>query len=190
MHHCRLHRGVGGVAHGRAQARDRRHVHDRGAPRLLQKRLGRGGGADRRQQIDVDAGAPRGLVAAHPRARRVVDEHVDAAERLGCAWDVARDLARAREVAALGVHALAELRELRGDTREILRAARAQRDAGARLGERARDRAPDAAAAAAHDHARTAEVDAHLAPHPSSKFSPIRFRTSPWCSQYWRKPPL
>ena len=121
-------------------------MNDRAA-RLLEVWQRSARGAHRREQIDVDTFRPRFLVVPRAEARRVVHEHVDAAQRLGRGRHVARHSARVREVTRHCMYFVAKATKLAFGFPQRRFASCANRDIRARLGEREGDRATDAARA-------------------------------------------
>ena len=104
--HRRLHGRVGGGPRRRPKGGDRGNVDDAGTARgtrLLQPGQRRTRAAHHRQDVDREAGGPALLVVAHAEARGVVDQHVDAAQRLGRGRHPGGDGSGIGEVAGHGV---------------------------------------------------------------------------------------
>ena len=122
---------------------------------------------------------------AHAVAGGVVDQHVDAAERLGRGGDVALDDRLLREIAGGGVRLAGMRSHFLARCLQCLGAARADRDVSAALREPQRDGAADATAAAAHHHAPVPDVDVHYSPLVSRNCrTALRNMSSwSWCTQ-------
>ena len=105
---------------------------------------------------------PAGLVVAGAEARGVVDQDVDAAERLGGRGDIGRERRAVGNVAGRGMR----LDTVRGDLvahrGQRLGAARADRHRRARLGAGQRDRPADPPAAAGDHRPLAGKIDVHL----------------------------
>ena len=130
--------------------------------RSLQPRQRGARAAHHRHDVDREAGGPALFVVAQAEARGVVDQHVDAAQRLGRGRHPGGDGRRVGEVAGHGVDAVALARDVGARLLERRGAASAHGDVGAGSGELQRDGAADAAAAAGDEHALAIEIESHV----------------------------
>src|SRR5258705_4653751 len=107
-------------------------------------------GAHDCHDMDVDTLAPARLVVARAEPRRIVDQDVDAAERLGCRRDVTSDGRLVGEIAYASMRLDPVRLDLVRRRVECRLAARANRNCSAGSREPECDRPPDTSAAA-HD---------------------------------------
>ena len=157
----RLDGRVRGGAPAGAIAGDRGDVEDRTATRLFEEWNGGVRGAHGGHDVDIEAFGPSGLVVGLPEAGRVVDQDVDAAQRIRRRGDVGGDGALVGQVADGGVCLGAELGDLGRCLVQAGLPACADGNGRAGAGKAQRDRSADALAAAGDDHTFPTQLEVH-----------------------------
>ena len=147
-------------------------------------------GAHDGHDVDRKPGGPAGLVVAHAEARRIVDQHVDAAERRAGFGHVTLHRWTVGQVADRGVRPVAFARRSQCVFFPALRLACADGHAGARRREAKRDRAADAAAAAGDDDALARKSKAMPDPFRGSLLSSMTLRPDSISRVRGRRRPL
>src|SRR4029077_2824853 len=118
-------------------------------------------GAHDRHEVDVDALGPARLVVARAETRRIVDQDVDAAERLRCRRDVGGNGVLVGEIAYASMRLDAVRQDLVHRRVECGLAPGANRNGGAGSREREGNRPPDTPAAAGDYGALTFQANLH-----------------------------
>ncbi|MNV64288.1 hypothetical protein D3C71_1569230 [compost metagenome] len=161
---------------------DRGQVEDAGVGRGAQPRQRKARGADRRHQVDLQAGGPAVFVIGHAVAGGVVDQHIDAAERIGSGLQPGADAAEVAQIGGEGV----QLRAL--GLRIGLQGVKPRLPAGAGrhlrtgAGEGQRQFAADALAATGDQHPAAGEIDHRPAVARGGALRHHRSNLMPWAS--------